>query len=37
MERLEVDEVAYVQFASVYREFRDITALLGEWRSWSKE
>lgn len=31
MERLrEVDEVAYVRFASVYREFRDITALLGE-------
>lgn len=31
MERLRaVDEVAYVRFASVYREFRDITALLGE-------
>lgn len=26
----EIDEVAYVRFASVYREFRDITALLGE-------
>lgn len=25
-----IDEVAYVRFASVYREFRDITALLGE-------
>lgn len=31
MERLrDVDEVAYVRFASVYREFRDITTLLGE-------
>lgn len=31
MERLRtVDGVAYVRFASVYREFRDITALLGE-------
>lgn len=31
MERLRaIDEVAYVRFASVYREFRDITALLGE-------
>lgn len=25
-----IDEVAYVRFASVYREFRDLTALLGE-------
>lgn len=31
MERLRtIDEVAYVRFASVYREFRDITTLLGE-------
>jgi len=31
MERLrDVDEVAYVRFASVYREFHDIAALLGE-------
>lgn len=31
MEKLrDIDEVAYVRFASVYREFRDITALLGE-------
>lgn len=31
MERLrKIDEVAYVRFASVYREFHDITALLGE-------
>ncbi len=31
MERLRaIDEVAYVRFASVYREFRDLTALLGE-------
>lgn len=27
------DEIAYVRFASVYREFRDITALLDEVRS----
>lgn len=25
-----IDEVAYVRFASVYRDFRDLTALLGE-------
>ncbi|MFS8666248.1 MAG: transcriptional regulator NrdR [Limnochordales bacterium] len=25
-----IDEVGYVRFASVYREFRDLTALLGE-------
>jgi transcriptional repressor NrdR len=26
----ELDEVAYVRFASVYREFRDIQSFLGE-------
>jgi transcriptional repressor NrdR len=31
MDRLrEVDEVAYVRFASVYRQFRDINSFLDE-------
>jgi len=34
MERLkEIDEVAYVRFASVYREFRDINTFMSELKS----
>ena len=34
MDRLkEVDEVAYVRFASVYRQFKDINTLLNEIES----
>jgi transcriptional repressor NrdR len=34
MERLkEVDEVAYVRFASVYREFKDINTFMNELKT----
>ena len=34
MEKLkEIDEVAYVRFASVYKEFRDINTFMGELKS----
>ena len=35
MERLRtLDKVAYVRFASVYRDFQDVEAFLGNWSSW---
>ena len=38
MERLkELDEVAYVRFASVYREFKDINTFMDELRKMLKE
>ncbi len=38
MERLkEIDEVAYVRFASIYREFRDINTFMDELKKILKE
>jgi transcriptional repressor NrdR len=38
MERLrQLDEVAYVRFASVYKEFRDVDSFLEEIRSLAKQ
>ncbi len=38
MERLkEIDEVSYVRFASVYRQFKDINTFMEEIKSLMKE
>ena len=38
MERLKkVDEVAYVRYASVYRQFKDISSFMSELKQMMKE
>lgn len=33
----ELDEVSYIRFASVYREFKDVTGFLSEVKNLNKE